>query len=320
MKIVTVGLAGHIRWRINVNDPIKYPIKALPKWYLLNPLRIGSTHPLIPISSSETFLTDNRLLFLVPDSTRFSSVKNKMLIVEMYLKYFRNVSQQVEIPISTALVGLNDLSLINSAPNGFPVQSLSIRKYFYDTAVSKKVIRKVCQMTLKDELPIYHDIILESIAAFSKDDFRKAILYAVIAIETLANVLLDEEYERVLKEKPDFLRVVRIRQSKNKKVTKDPIFEALAERNDFRLSLHERPLYLLKKSLLIDKQAIYTKAVELYKVRNHIVHKGRPLDNISFELNKENAETAINCAFEIFKWFGIKTNYFLPFKYDFIKY
>ncbi|MGE5279590.1 MAG: hypothetical protein ACM3L6_02455, partial [Deltaproteobacteria bacterium] len=82
---------------------------------------------------------------------------------------------------------------------------------------------------------------------------------------------------------------------------------------------HERPLYLMKKSLLKEDEALYGKCVNLYRVRNHLVHKGAPKATLGYELSQKNAKDAIKCALDVFRWFGVRYEYAIPFGDSLVK-
>ncbi len=66
-----------IRWRIKVTDPLKYRIKGLPNWFLINPgVILDQSTPhfennhYIPINKQEAMIIDNKLSFLVKKESR----------------------------------------------------------------------------------------------------------------------------------------------------------------------------------------------------------------------------------------------------------
>ena len=90
--------------------------------------------------------------------------------------------------------------------------------------------------------------------------------------------------------------------------TQDPIIKLLLDRTDFRKLLHEITLYLLNKSILIEKESVYQNLMKLYRTRNKIVHWGAPIDDDPTRLvtiNSQEAYLAIEMAFEVFNWIGI---------------
>jgi hypothetical protein len=90
-------------------------------------------------------------------------------------------------------------------------------------------------------------------------------------------------------------------------VKKDPVYDVLSTGTNFSRLLHERPLYLMGKSLLSDHPETYRHALMLYTTRNKIGHRGELSEGDaakSFSLNKEDAWIALRCVADIFHWFG----------------
>ncbi|MDD5226064.1 MAG: hypothetical protein PHV97_02635 [Candidatus Omnitrophica bacterium] len=326
-KIVHLFFMGKIAWRIKIDDPLKYAIKGLPNWFLINPLGIISRQStpsfegnyFFPISKHEALVTDNRLSFLVKKDLDLSRTEDFLPIIETYLRFLKNLSQQVTIPKDLAVIVDGGEVELTSPKELLVPHKCSIRKHHLDTSLNKSLVMRALKTSVGYEFPIHHEIVLEAISAFNQKDFRKAILYAIIAIETVANGMLEDEYQKKLKKKNKYLRVLSFAQAGGASIKKDPIFEYLSEKSDFKQCLHERPLYLMRKSLLKDDQTLYQKCISLYKIRNHLVHKGAPETNLAYQLDGENAKNAIECALSVFKWFGVKTRYVSPFDCSFVE-
>jgi hypothetical protein len=138
-----------------------------------------------------------------------------------------------------------------------------------------------------------------------------------MAVEIVAATKLDEIYTSIIQSEDtkDRMRIVPVPQGSNQTIIKDPIYEYLKSKTDFAQLLHERPLYLLNKSLLIDNEPLYQNARKLYRTRNKIVHRGEPSpeeETSHFSLNQADARTAIECAIEVFKWFDEHDEYMIP--------
>jgi predicted DNA-binding protein len=75
----------------------------------------------------------------------------------------------------------------------------------------------------------------------------------------------------------------------------------------FSRLLHERPLYLMGKSLFSDHPETYRHALMLYTTRNKLGHRGELSEEDatkSFSLNEKDARVALRCVADIFRWFG----------------
>ncbi|MCW3053169.1 MAG: hypothetical protein JWN14_2339, partial [Chthonomonadales bacterium] len=95
----------------------------------------------------------------------------------------------------------------------------------------------------------------------------------------------------------------------------DPIFGLLNERANFGFYLHERPLYLLKRSLLLENEALYNRAVALYSARNKIGHEGvisAASDNPYKNAGSDEAELAMDIGMAVINWFYKAETYVHP--------
>ena len=166
---------------------------------------------------------------------------------------------------------------------------------------------------INKKIPVYDTIFLDAISAFKVDDFRKTILYSAISIESILTNFISQKYES-LKSEDEFsasYRFTKITVAGQNTVKKDPIYEKLFSFQNFSMLLHELPLYILNKSLLIENENLYRDAISVYKTRNKIAHLGDiPLGSEKvLPLNKEGAIKALKCACNIFKWLGIDDIY-----------
>lgn len=88
----------------------------------------------------------------------------------------------------------------------------------------------------------------------------------------------------------------------------------LNDLHDLSLLLHEIPLYLSGKSLLVDNEPLYQKAIRLYKTRNRIVHRGFvPAEDTNlFNFSFSDAKIGLQTALDVCYWFGMSEVYTLP--------
>jgi len=113
-----------------------------------------------------------------------------------------------------------------------------------------------------------------------------------------------------LKAREDKHRVIDLPSGGGQRVAKDPIWEALSRGDDFSKLLHSRPLYLLGRSLLVDQEALYSKALQLYATRNKIAHRGEPpSDDKYFPTTSDGAKEALHTAVGVMRWFGDSSPY-----------
>jgi len=182
-----------------------------------------------------------------------------------------------------------------------------IRKYLVDTAVDWSSLSSIDVDIPSFSPPIFDTILLDAFRALWRGDNRQAILYAAIAVETLVNTVLKEAYDRLVSsgDISGRFRLLDFTTDGGAKVTKDPVYDALSQRTDFGLLIHERSLYLLGRSVLADNQVLYTKAKKLYTTRNKIVHWGEPsAEHDAYLINTRDAQDAISCAAKVFEYYG----------------
>ncbi len=193
---------------------------------------------------------------------------------------------------------------------------MSVPKYTLDTAVTWNDLTDADLDFLTSKSFVYEKLLLDAIHAYKDRDYRRSLLYTAISIETLAATKLDEAYELITHEgDPEkILRLVSFSQKGGALITKDPVYQLLRSRSKFLELLHEIPLYLFGKSLLVDNKTLYQKATRLYSTRNKIAHLGEPHvgNQTTFAMTKEDALEAIECAINIFQWFGVSTHFPIP--------
>jgi len=78
---------------------------------------------------------------------------------------------------------------------------------------------------------------------------------------------------------------------------------------DYKKLFHEIPLLVIKRSILLENEALFQNLIRVYKTRNMIVHCAGPLDETETErisLNEKGANEAFNIALDTFKWLKIE--------------
>lgn len=327
MKLLAINCES-LHWNIHKNDPAKYTFRSIPNCTFINPRiyeRLNAGHidrfHAFPISPEQVIITCSQLALLVPDDFSFGSRDNSY---EEFLKNIRKLllniryySKQYTIDSGSDNVGFSfeKVSSIPEFPDFEETSPSIINERVVGSAISWEHLIAADSAPDNFIVPVFDIVLLDAISAFSNSDYRRAILYAAMAIEIVANTKLEEAYERAIQESPTDLRIICFHQAGGTTIKKDPIYESLSEATNFSKALHERPLYLLKKSLLVENDVLYKTALKLYKTRNKIAHHGEPpTDNGDhyFVMNYSSALEAVKCAVDIFKWFGISDPYFIP--------
>jgi hypothetical protein len=123
-----------------------------------------------------------------------------MSFIPLLMSACRLVSKQAGL--SKKVNGIINLSLNELPKLVFPEPNPNVegiyRSYIKSTALTLKHIYEANQLLLKGNIPAHHEIMLDAIEAFYMSDYRKAILYAVIAMERLASEALENAYSRLL--------------------------------------------------------------------------------------------------------------------------
>jgi len=248
-----------------------------------------------------------------------------------FVAHLRHTSKQAEIAgVMSYVVSMRNYEIeqnpIEHLGHYFPRHNFSHSgsamfplKYDIYTAITWHRMEKADEILANNELPVYSILLLDAIYAIQQNDYRRAILYSALSVESLAYTKLDEKYQSFLEhgDPTGMIRVVTIRGDKKE----DPIYKMMRERTHFRLLLHECPLYLEKRSLLLENEPLYQQAMKLYSTRNKIAHLGElPSDQKGdyFNLDLLGAISALECTKDIFKWFGITEEYFISKEDDII--
>jgi len=332
-----VVLLSESRWNIHKNDPVTHAIQSLPGWFFINPLVYLEFHepfraehtiskPYISaILDNQAIISTDRLMFLIQDEILPENIISEAgSEISRLLANLRYISKQFYLRTEVRAVSIvSQEKEISQLPRlRFPMISrhhskVFMRQYLVDTAITWKHLEIASTIPSNFTSPIFDIILLDAINARADGDYRKTILYSAMSVEIIAATKLDEAYDAIIQQGDDRadLRMISIPQAGGQTSVKDPVYDYLSNKSDFAQLLHERPLYLLKRSLCVDNQQLYQTALKLYRSRNKIVHRGEPPggEQMSyFGINQPDALTAIECAIEIFKWFGEPDKYVAP--------
>lgn len=320
MKLVRAQFTnGTVNWRIRKDDRLVFYMDSLNGWGILNPLYGDLLGPNSGGDAGYCYLLDGTALvstnelYLVPNEELddLGIVLNVLLSrLARLMGDLRYVSRQVTIPKEFWTFGFREVPWPPGGIDFQPAGKVLVQQFLVDTAVTAAHIGEA------DGMPTHrthHTLFLDAIQAFREKDYRRTLLYCAIAIETMANEKLDEEYQRVLKGTDERFRVNGLKQAGGAVVLKDPVFAFLKEKGAFSQLLHEQPLYLMGRSLLLDNPELYDTAVLVYRTRNRIAHKGVVAnDEAVLSMSAQDSLKAINSVMEIFEWFREDSHYPSP--------
>jgi hypothetical protein len=268
---------------------------------------------LLPSNDEVVFSSHDIGLTVPPNDDDKIDIEAIATEVAAFLIWLRSLSFQHQIPSTPYVVHFVELSAEPLTTPIFPdlskVHRGGCRKYLVESCATEALAEEAAKkVTIGERVPVHYHLLVDAFSAFRSYDYRQCLLYAAIAAEALAAGRLEQEYAArlVVGSVPD-LRTIELPVAGGTTVRKDPIYEALSARTEFSALLHERPLYLMGKSLLVERPETYRRARMLYATRNKIVHRGEICEDDAtqcFSLTSSDAWTALRCVADIFRWFG----------------
>jgi hypothetical protein len=315
MKLVTLMLAGVMRWNVRPNDPAEVTLASLGGCRLVNPLIFAPEGDILPIAADCCHLLTQNLTFVLSEVADAQEIVNEKH--PEFLRTLRIVAKQAAMPTEALGFQSSERDQLPSFkyPKTLNMKGTLFGKYRVDTAATMEHVSKTDQLGLKPNIPVCHEILLDALQACEQRDEREAILYAAIAVEALARTALEIEYQKVVAaaQPPAHTNVMEFPQAGGVTVRKDPVYALLAEGDHFARLLHEVPAYLLRRSLLRDDPALYRRAVNLYRTRNRLSHGQviEPGDADLLVIDSEGAFEGLETAIAVFRWFG-SDGYMLP--------
>ena len=184
-------------------------------------------------------------------------------------------------------------------------------------AVTRTVIDRLAGQMTDEEPPTHHEVLLDASAAYATGGFRACFIYAAIAMEAAAENVLRAAYAATMANgfgNPTF-RVRSVRANKATVTNKDYVYEELCRCRPWQWSaLHLRPLYLMGRSLLLDRKRLYDDVKAVHDWRNDIAHTGdwsagRPRTD---RLRDSYALRALKVAVDVFTWLGEEPPHVMP--------
>lgn len=303
-------------WRIPYNSPQLLYFKSNKNLALVNPLYYNTKsnnpfnniiHNIVNVNS-EYFFTANSLLF--------KQCNDEVALTELH-PFLSQLIYQIRIISKQAALNPNTFFHLaeKAKSNNFqkypkimesPNIKMSAKRY--STSITWKMIEEADErINTNFQIPIYTEILTDAFGGLINHEFRKVILDSSIAIESLFAIRLNEDYEKIIHEKKEGIHRVSKFTTKDGEVFKDPIYQILKEKTSFSALLHERPLYIWNKSVLLENEPLYNAARDLYRTRNKIVHFGAPdpLQKNVLPINITGAVKAFDTARKLFNFVGI---------------
>ena len=318
MDVEVVQLSGTLRWCLQKEDPALIELQHPSGWSVINPLvnvlRVDSRPFPILLSPTVLLLTTDVMSLRIPQGEHGLQIVDE---ITNLLQRLRNVSKQAAIPRSATGLFLTDMPDVPSISfPKVPAMRGFVRRDLYDTAITVAAIEATGHLAPTFQVPVYDTLLLDAIEAAESQDYRRSILYAAVAVETMANVKLEEEHRRLMTDPSKAARVRSVELAtagSEEKVPEDPVFEYLSSRRAFRLRLHQMAAYVLGRSMLTENPTLYQDALRLYATRNQIVHQGAVVEGPNvLTIDRDGMIRALKCAVKLFEWFGVTDKYTLP--------
>lgn len=316
MNIYSIVSPSGFNWILKRSDPHTFDLRGqFEGWALMSPLchapdEVGGHRSIDAIDDERFLVFLDRVDLVVPDKLGQDAALEQ---AQKLLRWLRFATGQARL--STDIAGhwmrtdVNQLARVEVAVGqSNPVHP--IRHYEF-SAITFDLLSKSTKDLTDYDVPVYGKVLLDALEASFMSDDRKAILYAAISVEAMAATRVRELFEAALSAQSADLRVVNIPQSGGSVTTKDPVFDVLesnAKRN-FKMRLHEQPLYVMRRSLRVEQQALYDELLAVHKARNELAHGASPNSRTGVPLDHLGARRAIDSALRAFAWFGASGRY-----------
>lgn len=321
-KRLIAQVLGSIEWRLRIGGPSEFPLDEFPGWSLLNPLAWTSAEcRLVSMKVSgrlgqDVLLWSQGLCFVFQGEHVPESIPSEFITISaQVVKRLRYASRQFSVPrrILSYVDPKSDSSdqwdvgAVVEIPKG-----LRIRNYVIPTAVTERHVQQVAKMDALSPVPLHAEVLLDALEGQVEEDYRKALLYAAIAVEVFVHERLEEAYHQNLTQLSSRHRAIRFPLAGGRETIKDPVYELLIQSDNFPRCLHEIPLYVLGRSFLDERKSEYQSALRLYTTRNKIAHQGAPpSDEKYFPLTYQGATDGLRSAISTLAWFGDPGPYFV---------
>lgn len=286
---------------------------AFPGWTLHNPLYSAPDERFVEAAvlgkvGQDTILTTRGISFTIQPQAHSDGIPaDGLRIASEVLRRLRYVSRQFSLPQMCIASSMHQQPFDppKALAASLDASKTMVRSYYMPTALTDQHMGQVAGLGVDFQVPVHSDVLLDALEAHVNADFRKALLYAAIALEAFGSVQLEAAAAANVGRANACHRVISLPVNARADVQKDPISNLLLEGDNFSRLLHEAPLYILGRSLLVDRPDTYRRALRLYTTRNKIAHLGaQPLDEKYFPPTAEGSTEALDAAVDAIKWFG----------------
>ncbi len=324
MEFFTVRIQTDIAWLIEERGPLEVILTHYPGWSVLTPAALEHrdadrrTSP-VQVNQNQYMFFSNYIVFAYRGEPVSCSGSHVVALAQKVIARLRYVSGQflissnielfIDTPSKDALTRSEMAPFLKLNAKG----QYMLSDFEFRSALTYSFVQKAAALPDDFDVPVHNQILSDALSAHVESDYRRSILYSCMAIESLALEKLDSAYDSVMQERSTDHRVVCFPAAGGKDAWKDPIYELLRARDDFKHLLHEQPLYLIKRSLLREDKDLYDDAIRLYRTRNKLVHRGSPpLEKEYLPLTVGGSKSALLIAIKVVRWLGDDSLYFVP--------
>lgn len=305
-------LAGSIEWRLRESRLEALPLVAFPGWHLRNPRHWGADEvahsQAIALGSLDgDLMLSSRGLSLECDLAADVFPAEAFGVISEVLRRLRYVSRQFSLSCQVIALSQHGATLGGDAFHDVArdFSTTFVRNYRMPTAITEAHMEAVAAMGPDFRVPVHAEVFLDALDAHIQQDFRKALLYGAIAVEAYAREQLEAAAQANLERHDVRHRTISVPLGGGGSVLKDPVYDTLTEADSFPRLLHEAPLYVLGRSLLVDQPVTYRDTRRLYATRNKIAHLGAPPgDEKHFAATEQGSREALQAAVDTIAWFG----------------
>jgi hypothetical protein len=317
MSLYSLFEQREMYWLMRESDPREIPLpetSPFPGWSVFNPLVLlpegfGGRPTSLAAGDGLCLVATPRIDFRTTiDDPEAADIEAKKI-----LQWLQYVSGQ--IGLGSRIVAH---ALYPDGRDGAPVRAhfsdkpaVRIVRHVRAGAITFERIRAALEKDPSMSVPVYSDVLFDAINAAADGDYRKTILYSAIAVEVMAATRIDEMYDVARSVRPSDLRVVAMPVGAGHCAKKDPIFVELRKsaRRNFKFWLHELPLYISRRSLMVEKPALYEGLLKLHHTRNDLVHGGGGELADRLSIDYEGAKRTLGVAVDTYSWFGASGRY-----------
>lgn len=329
--LADVEVNGRIFWCFNPRTQKIFPMACSPGWSLVNPMLYNKIallrgEPNICPRTQFTFLEGDKA-YMYTTGLYFCTAdpNNKSLFGEEfpdsffygYLANLRYASKQFGIAKewSQASSAAYELKELPDFSFPLPGQDCATNGYTLDTSITDDDLYLAHGMSLQTNPPAYDVALQDGILALHEQDCTTAILYAAVAMESLARKVLKDKYEESFAavKSVGVLSISIGGDTEDEQKRKDILWKLLFDNCHFEDLLHHLPTLLMNRSLHHDDKDLYDNAITVYKTRNTIMHRGRAGETNDRWAQLGQAIRAIKTAIRLVEWFGERGGYSIAF-------